>query len=84
MIIYYDINNWIENDNNNVLNKLPYYISHKQYHRPAPSLLNHTKKINEIEKTIYQKTENVSTDLNKFTKETNCGYLVTSKGLPSM
>ena len=52
MIIYYDINNWIENDNNNVLNKLPYYISHKQYHRPAPSLLNHTKKINEIKKTI--------------------------------
>ena len=50
MIIYYDNNNWIENDNNNVLNKLPYYISHKQYHRLAPSLLNHTKKINEIKK----------------------------------
>ena len=84
MIIYYDINKWIENDNNNVPNKLPYYILHKQYHQPVPSLLNHTKKINEIKKTIYQKTDNVSTDLNKFTKKKNCGYLGTSKGLPSM
>ena len=84
MIIYYDINNWIENDNNNVPHKLPYYILHKQYHPPVPSLLNHTKKINEIKKTIYQKTDNVSTDLNIITKETNYGYLGTSKGLPSM
>ena len=84
MVINYDINNWIENDNSNIPNKLPYYILHKQYHRPAPSPLNHTKKINEIKKMIYQKTDNVSTDLNKFTKKTNCGYLRTSKGLPSM
>ena len=52
MITYYDINNWIENNNNNIPNKLPYYISHKQYHPPVPSQLNHTKKINEIKKTI--------------------------------
>ena len=84
MIINYDINNWIENDNNNISSKLPYYILHKQYHQPAPSPLNHTKKINKIKKTIYQKTDNVSTDLNKFTKKKNCGYLGTSKGLPSM
>ena len=84
MIINYDINNWIENDNNNVPSKLPYYISHKQYHRQAPSPLNHTKKNNKIKKTIYQKTDNVSTDLNIITKETNCSYLGTSKGLPSM
>ena len=50
MIKYYDINNWIENDNSNIPNKLPYYISHKQCHRPVPSPLNHTKKINEIKK----------------------------------
>ena len=52
MIINYDINNWIENDNNDISSKLPYYISHKQYHPPVPSPLNHTKKINEIKKTI--------------------------------
>ena len=78
MIIYYDINNWIENDNNNISSKLPYYILHKQYHQPAPSPLNHTKKINKIKKTILQKTDNVSTDLNKFTKK----QIVVTLGLP--